>query len=104
MPTLYLAFANRSSQSLESLQEESREVYARLHHRKMQGHYGIHREEFLKLDTIAQYLSSYRNDIYLFHFAGHASPDALLLNDREAGAAGIGTMLAQQENLLLQNT
>lgn len=99
MPTLYLAFANRSSQSLESLQEESREVYARLHPRKMQGHYGIHREEFLKLDTIAQYLSSYRNDIYLFHFAGHASPDALLLNDREAGATGIGTMLAQQENL-----
>ncbi len=99
MPTLYLAFANHSAQPLENLQEESREVYARLHPRKMQGHYGIHREEFLELDTMAQYLSSYRNDIYLFHFAGHASQEALLLSDREAGATGIGTMLARQENL-----
>jgi hypothetical protein len=99
MPTLYLAFANNPAQPLENLKEESREVFARLYPRKRQKHYEIHREEFPELNTIAHYLSSYRNDIHLFHFAGHASSDTLLLKDREAGATGIGTMLAQQKNL-----
>ncbi len=101
MPTIYLAFANHPTRPLENLREESRAVYESLHRRKMDGHYDIYREDFSELDTIAQYLSRYRNDIHLFHFGGHTGSDVLLLHDREAGAAGIGNMLAQQKHLAL---
>jgi hypothetical protein len=101
MPTLYLAFANHPDQPLENLRNESRKVYDILHPGKIQNQYDIEREEFLDLNTLARYLSQNQNDIQLFHFGGHATPDTLLLFDHEANTQGILTMLVQQSNLSL---
>ena len=100
-PILYLAFANRPDAPLDNLVVESREVHKALLPGEQKGYFNLHREEFAELDTIAQHLAIFRNQVRIFHYGGHADSSSLLLHDLEANAEGIGTMLAQQKDLAL---
>lgn len=99
---VFLAFANTSTAPLEKLSEEDDALYKILHDRSVKsGHFHIHRESNLDLNNFRHYLREYKNQIYFFHYAGHADSQELFLSDGEAGAGGLAEMLAEQQNLKL---
>ncbi|MEM7372334.1 MAG: CHAT domain-containing protein [Bacteroidota bacterium] len=99
---IFLAFANSSTQPLEQLTEEDNQLRDLLHDRAVrQGHFHLHRESHADLDSLRRYLTEYRNQVWLFHYGGHAESDALILPSGDADAGGIARMLADQEMLKL---
>ncbi|MEL6254774.1 MAG: CHAT domain-containing protein [Bacteroidota bacterium] len=99
---VFLAFANSSTAPLEKLSEEDDALYKILQERSVkEGHFHIHRESHLDLNSLRYYLTEYKNQIYIFHYAGHADSQELFLSDGEAHAGGLAEMLAEQENLQL---
>lgn len=101
MDVLFLNFANSRSAPLPSLEQEEDAIFRLLTPRALRQHYLLHRESYATISKIAEYLTLYRNYISLFHYAGHAERDALLLDAEEAQAGGIAHLLGQCTNLKL---
>lgn len=101
-PVIFLAFANSSTDPLARLSEEDDALYKILHDRSVkEGHFHVHRESHTDLNNLRHFLSEYKNQIRIFHYAGHAGSEQLFLSDGEANAGGLAEMLAEQENLQL---
>lgn len=93
MDIVFLAFANSQEAPLPTLKEEDDKVYSILSRRALKQHFSIHRDSNTTITKIAEYLVLFRDHLALFHFSGHAGRDALLLDDRNAQAAGIAELL-----------
>src|SRR5678815_2118304 len=93
MKVIYVAFANSASSPLEFLTEEDNEVYEILSDRYASGDYFLHRESFATPETINKFLDRYKDDLAIFHYAGHAGKDKLLVNDQNIYSIGIAKQL-----------
>ena len=93
MKVIFLAFANSASEPLEFLTEEDKEVYDILSDRYAYGDYFLHRESFATPETINKFLDRYKDDLAVFHYAGHAGKDKLLVNDQNIYSNGIAKQL-----------
>lgn len=93
MDILFFAFANNPENPLPALQDEDEFIYSLLAPRQAQGHFVIHRDQAVSIETLAEYLSLYRNDIVLFHYSGHAGKEHLSLDDELAHSLGIAELL-----------
>ena len=93
MKVIFLAFANSSSSPLEFLTEEDKEIYDVLSDRYASGDYFLHRESFATPETINKFLDRYKDDLAIFHYAGHAGKDKLLVNDQNIYSIGIAKQL-----------
>lgn len=101
-PVLFLAFANDPVHPLKRLSDEDDAVYALLHPRSVeQRHFHLHRESHATLDRLREYLTKYSNQLWLFHYAGHANSEQLFLASGSAQAGGMAAMLAEQQMLRL---
>ena len=99
---IFLAFANDPTQPLVQLTEEDNALRDLLHDRSVkQQHFHVHRESHADLDSLRRYLSEYRDQVWLFHYGGHAGSEQLFLTSGEAQADGIAAMLAEQPTLKL---
>ena len=102
LPVLFLAFANSPVRPLAQLTTEENSLRDILHQRSaIQGHFQIHRESHVDLDTLRKYLTEYRDRVWLFHYAGHAESQEIVLTSGDAHAAGIAAMLGEQSSLKL---
>lgn len=102
IPLIFLAFANSSIHPLPGLLEEEDALYQILYERSVkEGHFHLHRESYTDLNILLQYLNIYKNQIHVFHYAGHAESEQLFLSDGEAQTEGLAKLLAEQENLKL---
>jgi hypothetical protein len=101
MDTLFLTFANRSSDNLPSLREEDDALYRLLSPRARERHFLLHRDSFVTLENLPAYLALHRDDLVLFLFSGHAGRDRLLLGDGDARGAGLAKMLGMCPKLKL---
>lgn len=102
LPVIFLAFANSATAPLRQLTEEENHIRQLLHSRaKQQQHFHIHPDSHATLSTIRQYLSEYRNQVWLFHYGGHADSEQIMLGAGDANADGVAAMLAEQKGLKL---
>ena len=100
-PFLFLTFANNEKKPLPKLQEESDLLMQALAPLAKAERVQIHPDNFATIDKVANYLTLYKDQILLFHYAGHANSQHLILTDQAAKAGGIAQLLAQQNNLQL---
>ncbi len=99
---LFLAFANSDTAPLARLREEDEAIYQLLHQRGVkEGHFHLHRDSQTNLDNLRHYLSDFRDQVFIFHYAGHANSAEIFLQSGEAQAGGIAEMLAEQNQLKL---
>ncbi|MCB9053330.1 MAG: CHAT domain-containing protein [Lewinellaceae bacterium] len=99
MNLLYLAFANSRHDPLPSLQKEDEAIYRALAPRALKQEVLLHRDSYASLAKVAEYITLFREHLFLFHYSGHAGRDALLLEEETASGAGIAGMLKQCPNL-----
>ena len=101
VPVIYLAFANDRDDYLPLLKEESSNIRHALKglHRKQ--YIEVTHEESAELKDIYSQFIEFRGQISIFHYGGHASGTHLRLEDQEGDAAGLATLIGQQENLKL---
>lgn len=79
LPVLFFAFSNDESESLDHLKEESRrikEIFSPLNEQLK-----LEREESAELEDLFQNFLTYKNQIVIFHFAGHAGQAGLQLEE-----------------------
>ncbi|MEL6592349.1 MAG: CHAT domain-containing protein, partial [Bacteroidota bacterium] len=101
LPVLFLSFAHQATDPLPKLIEEEKSIRDQLHSRAQQQHYFVHPESYATPDSLRSYLSEFTGRVWLFHYAGHANSQQLMLSDGRAEASGIAKMLAEQPMLKL---
>ena len=98
-PIIYAAFANKDDNHLPLLKQESSEVKDALRVLETRDFIKVEREESAEIKDIINTFSSYPNQISIFHYGGHAESDLLQLEDTDANAKGLASILGEQENL-----
>ncbi|MEO6039540.1 MAG: CHAT domain-containing protein [Saprospiraceae bacterium] len=101
MDVLYFAFANNPDRPLDELKREDAEINRLLEPLAANGRFRIVRDSFATLDAIADKLRTYRQELGLFHYSGHAGSDRLDLEGGPARALGIAELLGACPNLQL---
>ncbi len=101
MDVVFLAFANEEERPLMALKNEDDAIMGSLAPRQAAQHFMIHRDSAATIDKIANYLSLYRDNIVLFHYAGHADGKSLHLGSEAARSQGVAELLAQCPRLKL---
>jgi|GEM_PF-3104954 len=97
--TLLFAFAQSDSQPLPALRQEFDQLNSLYIPGQKKGDYHAHWIPFSSRTKLVEDVSSYKDDLLLFHYSGHAGPDALLLDDEIARAEGVAHLLQQCPNL-----
>ena len=100
-PIIYAAFANKDDNHLPLLKQESSEVKDALRVLETRDFIKVEREESAEIKDIINTFSSYPNQISIFHYGGHAESDLLQLEDTDANAKGLASILGEQEQLQL---
>ena len=105
-PVIFLAFANEQSEGhLDELAEEFRQITKILEPLETQGAM-VKSAPFATLENLLDNFRNHRDHIGVFHFAGHANSESLLLemagrNNLEANAQGLAAFFKQQSGLKL---
>lgn len=82
--TLLFAFAQSDSQPLPALRQEFDKLNSLYIDGQRKNQYNTHWIPFSSRTKLVEDVSSYKDDLLLFHYSGHAGPDALLLDDEIA--------------------
>lgn len=104
-PVVFLSFANPSLKPLSELTKESAAIYQTLLDGAENDRYMIHQDAHTSINSLFYYLNRFANRVVLFHFAGHANLDHILLQREGSDApeltfmGGVIPKLAQQKNL-----
>lgn len=99
MKVIFLAYANDPLSPLPNLTYEDNEVFGVLANSNyFHGDYIIHRESFATPESIRKNLEKYGDNIAIFHYSGHAGPQALQLNGGYAFARGLANLLQESVN------
>ena len=101
MDVLYFAFANDPENPLDELKREDTQINRLLEPLAARNHFRLVRDSYATLDTIAEKLALYKQDLVLFHFSGHAGPDHIQLTDTPAQSEGLARFLGECPNLKL---
>ncbi len=101
MKVIFLSYANSTTAPLIFLSEEDNANYNTLQKRAYKQHFFLHRDSNTSTKKISEYLSLYKNNIYLFLYSGHANRHNLFIEDESARTEGICQMLSQCNNLKL---
>ena len=101
IPVIFLAFANNSDGFLNKLKDESSELYSTLLPLEVAGAVRVVREESVRFEDLEKILGTYKDDIYLFHYAGHAEGEKLIFEDQDINSEGLGRLLAAKKKLKL---
>ena len=108
-PIVFLAFANEHNDQtlyLRQLNEEYRRLRGTLQVAEEKGWCQLEIDSAATINSILDTFTKYRNQIAVFHFAGHANGYQLLLESSEgqsatANAGGLAKFLGQQTGLQL---
>jgi len=105
-PQIILAFSNDKDNYLEMIVRERKGIFTSLQNFHDNGTLQVYKEENTSIDDIFETFNRYNNQIFIFHYGGHANGSYLQLekgagNTQLAHAAGLADLLGQQENLKL---
>ena len=97
---LYFAYANSQENPLPTLTKEDNNVNQHLTPRALEkNHFNIQKDSNATIEGIKQILTDYKDQIYLFHYSGHAGNDKLLVQDKTINLDGIVELLLECPNL-----
>ncbi len=100
-PTIFLAFSNSQDDYLTMLKRESKQINRALEALDDKGLVKIIREESADLDVIFHNFNRFKDQIAIFHYAGHASGSNLSFEGGAGNSDGLANLFAQQKNLKL---
>ncbi|MFT5833393.1 MAG: hypothetical protein ACI97N_001020 [Cognaticolwellia sp.] len=100
-PIIFLAFSNSQDDHLAMLKRESKHINRALEALDDKGLVKIVREESADLDTIFHNFNRFKDQVAIFHYAGHASGENLSFEGDPGNADGLANLFAQQKNLKL---
>jgi len=99
-PVIFLAFAQGATEAhLNQLKREStllRDLFFPL---DQTGHLKLLREESTNQEDIVKLLNQYKDEVALFHYAGHADEDHLFFENGKGYGVGLATLLGLQKSL-----
>lgn len=101
MNVLYFAFANQPDRPLKELTQEDNEIDSLLSPLAARYNFRVIRDSNATLKSVTEKLSLFKDDLILFHYSGHASPETLELLDISAQSNGIAALLAECKKLQL---
>ncbi len=99
-PTIILAFANSAEAHLGLLKSESGQLMHILGPLHDKGAIEVHREESTTVDELVDVFKRFHQRICIFHYAGHAGGEGLMLEEGDAGAEGLAELLHMQAGRL----
>lgn len=100
-PIIFLAFSNSQDDYLKMLKRESKQINRALEVLDDKGLVKIVREESADLEAIFHNFNRFKNQIAIFHYAGHADGENLLFEGDAGNADGLANLFALQKNLKL---
>jgi len=105
-PIIFLAFANDPAHRLPALDDEARAVQDALKRAENEGLCKVISDPYATLDRVLAAFRENPDRVALFHFAGHAGGQTLLLGAAggqaaAADAGGLARFLAEQDGLTL---
>jgi len=100
-PIIFLAFSNSQDDYLTMLKRESKSIKRALEPLEDKNLVKIVREESADLDTIFHNFNRFKDEIAIFHYAGHASGNNLEFEGDAGNADGLANLFSQQRNLKL---
>ena len=92
-PVVYLAFANDPSAPLPMLTEEAQQL-EHIFRRVSDTHIQLGKDEFATLDTIADKLRHFGQQLQILQSSGHADSRRLLLPDGPADGSGMAQLIS----------
>jgi hypothetical protein len=101
IPVLYFSFANQADQHLPFLEEELGAIERKLRNKDARNKIKFKKEAKTKVADIFEALPFYREDLVLFHYAGHASGTHLQFTDGLANTAGLAGFFKDYKKLKL---
>lgn len=101
MDILYFAFSNVSSSPLPNLTKEDTTLTQLLEPLAARNLFRLVHDSFVTLESLANNIDACKDNLVLFHFGGHASPEQLELLDTAANGRGIVALLAECPRLKL---
>ncbi|PHN07530.1 CHAT domain-containing protein [Flavilitoribacter nigricans] len=100
-PVIFLAFANDQDAHLPLLEAERKAIKGHLIPLASQQYFQLFDESTTSREDLIRYLSEFNDRVVLFHYAGHADSDQIILTNGGADAGGVAQALALQDNLKL---
>ena len=100
-PIIYLAFANDKDNPLKSLEEEEKGIREELRSREEDNHFEVEHDSFATREVIARRLADFKNDLYIFHYSGHADEAGLETAGEKTLSEGIAGLLGDCPRLRL---
>ncbi|MEO0341481.1 MAG: CHAT domain-containing protein, partial [Bacteroidota bacterium] len=100
-PVFFLAFANDDDRHLPLLDQERKSITQHLFPLENQSFIQLVTESAATIQDISNYLSQIKDRLAIFHYAGHADSQSLVLKDQTADGEGLADMLKLQKNLKL---
>ncbi len=102
MKTIFVATSNDPDSPLDLLSKEYDLIYEYYLSSTIRNTHYFHREERTTADSLSSNIHKFKDEIEIFHFAGHADEDTLNLSDNAfANANGVADLLGQCKNLKL---
>jgi len=89
MEVIFMAYANSQENPLPLLKREYDEVYKILTDNEAQDDFTIHRDNFLSVSSLNDYLKKFSGEISIFSYSGHAGEEHILLDDTLSNAEGL---------------
>lgn len=102
VPLFFFAFSNsQEHNSLKGIEKESKVLYELLLPLKKARQIDLLREHHTDQETIPQRLTDFKNQIYIFHYGGHADGKHLFFENRKGHSQGLAQLLSLQKSLRL---
>ena len=89
MEVIFMAYANSQENPLPLLKREYDEVYKILTDNEVQDDFTIHRDNFLSISSLNDYLGKFAGEVSIFNYSGHAGDQQILLDDTLSNAEGL---------------
>ena len=100
-PIVFLASANDKTEHLALLKAEIDSIDRSLRQLDRQGFIRVKRDETVTAIDLIDHLSTFQDQIVIFHFAGHAGEGILNLDDQPVQAKGLADFFQGQNTLKL---
>lgn len=101
IPVLYFSFANQPGEDLSYLKEELNAIEGKLERKDASNKIKFKKKTDAQVADIFESLPYYRNDLVLFHYAGHANGAHLQYGDHAANADALAGFFRDYKRLKL---
>lgn len=101
LPVVFLTFANDQYDKLHHLSREEDSITNALRPRAKKSHFFLEKQSIAEKEHFANAITEHWNEMVIFHFSGHANPEALAFSGGDGKVEGLSQLLKLQNKLQL---